>query len=164
MAAPRHNTLRGTLARGESSTPARARGPLPPAEPVDDPTRPRARVDYALQRRAALRDLHTGGALTSNYCEADPYLLRAARHHGEPSGDRCPACKREDLVHLSYVYGDALGPYAGRIRTAEELVAMSSQYGEFTVYVVEVCQRCEWNFMIRRYALGDGVPRRPPTD
>lgn len=164
MPAPRHNTIRGTLARGESASPVRGRGPLPPAEPVDDPTKPRARVDYALQRRAAIRDLHTGGALTSEYCEADQYLMRAAKHHGEPTGDRCPACKRENLVHLSYVYGDALGPYAGRLRSADELADMAHRFGEFTVYVVEVCQRCQWNFMVRRYVLGDGVPRRPPRD
>jgi hypothetical protein len=163
MAAPRHNAIRGTHVRGESGTYARSRGPLPPPEPVENPTAPRSRVDYALQRRAALRDLHTGGMLTSEYCEADQYLMRAAKHHGEPTGDRCPACKRENLVHLSYVYGDALGPYAGRLRTPEELAEMAHRFGEFTVYVVEVCQRCQWNFMIRRYVLGDGVPRRPPT-
>ena len=35
--------------------------------------------------------------------------------------------------------------------------------GEFTVYVVEVCRRCHWNFLSMTYVLGDGVPRRPPA-
>ena len=42
---------------------------------------------------------------------------------------------------VTYVYGDELGPYSGRIRKGEELPAMAFQFGAFSVYVVEVCQR-----------------------
>jgi hypothetical protein len=37
---------------------------------------------------------------------------------------------------------------------------MSHKFGSFSVYVVEVCQRCHWNFLLTTYVLGDGVPRR----
>lgn len=158
--APRHSSLRGSIARGE---PGRTSVKTPPRTPIHvaDPCAPRNRIDYALQRRAAIVHLHTGGALTSDYCEADYYLLKAAAHHGVATTDRCPACKRENLVRLNYVYGDELGPYAGRIRTTEELQSMATKFGEFRVYVVEVCQRCHWNFMVSRYELGDGTPRSP---
>jgi hypothetical protein len=160
MAVPRKSTLRGQIARGMRGAPVRT-GPLPDPEPVEDPRRPRAVINFALQRRQALISLRRGGALTSEGCDADPYLLRAARHHGEAAPSPCPACGDPGLVHVTYVYGDELGPYAGRVRATTELDRMAGQFGAFTVYVVEVCQRCHWNFLTTSYVLGDGVPRRP---
>ena len=63
-------------------------------------------------------------------------------------------------MELHYIYGDELGPYAGRIRKASELPSMCSKFGEFRVYVVEVCPDCHWNYLIRAFSLGDGSPRR----
>ncbi len=163
MAAPRKSAIRGTIARGESAASRRTRSravPLPPPEPVDHPDRPRSVVDHGLQRRAALQRLFHGGALTSDLCDADPYLLKAARFHGEPAGGACPACRDAGLVTVTYVYGDELGPYSGRIRATDELPTMAFRFGAFSVYVVEVCQRCHWNFLLTTYVLGDGVPRR----
>lgn len=159
MPEPRRSSVRGMIARGESSTPTKGKTALPPAEFIAQPTKPRARIDYALQRRAALKDFHTGGMLTSEYCEADPYLIKAAKFHGEPTGQACPACKRPGLVHLTYTYGDQLGEYSGRIRTQPELMTLARRVGEFTVYVVEVCPTCQWNFLVERYLLGDGQHR-----
>lgn len=162
MAAPRKSAIRGTIARGAPASSRRrgTAGPAPDPDPVAHPDRPRAVVDHALQRRAALRRLFGGRGLDSDLCDADPYLLRAARFHGEPAGQPCPACRDEGLVTVTYVYGDELGPYSGRIRKGEELPAMSFAFGAFSVYVVEVCQRCHWNFLLTTYVLGDGVPRR----
>jgi hypothetical protein len=160
MAAPRKSAIRGTIARGASSTPRRDSGPLPPAEPVAHPEHPRSVINHALQRRAALIRLFSGGQLSSDLCDADPYLLKAAKNHGEPASGPCPACRDTGLMTVTYVYGDELGPYAGRIRATAELPAMAHQFGAFTVYVVEVCQRCHWNFLLTTYVLGDGVPRR----
>src|SRR5687767_952607 len=39
-------------------------------------------VDYALQRRATLHAMHSGTVLATDVCDADPYLLRAAKFHG----------------------------------------------------------------------------------
>jgi hypothetical protein len=122
----------------------------------------RSYVDYGLQRRAALRELFSGGALRSDLCDADPYLLRAAQHHGEPTDRPCPVCRREKLTHLTYVFGDELGQYSGRIRATRELEPMAREHGEFTVYVVEVCRGCEWNHLAWSFVLGDGVPRAAP--
>ena len=52
----------------------------------------RAVIDYALQRRAALAALQRGHAFASDLCDADPYLLRAAEHHGVTADRSCPFC------------------------------------------------------------------------
>lgn len=163
MAAPRKSAIRGTAPRGESARYRPAFDPAAPPEPVADPERPRRVVDRSLAKRNALRELFGGRGLDSEALDADPYLLRAAQHHGEAAGRPCPACKDPGLVTVTYVYGDQLGPYSGRIRATDELPRMAHQFGEFTVYVLEVCRRCHWNFLSMTYVLGDGVPRRPPA-
>lgn len=160
MAAPRKSAIRGSIARGASATRPKGAGPLPPPEPVEQPDRPRGVVDHALDRRAALVRLFGGGGLSSDLCDADPYLLKAARFHGEDAGHPCPACRDAGLVTVTHVFGDELGPYSGRIRATDELSPMAFKFGAFSVYVVEVCQRCHWNFLLTTYVLGDGVPRR----
>ncbi len=122
----------------------------------------RSYVDYTLARRATLEALFTGGASPTDVCDADPYLLRAAKFHGQRTGRRCPVCRREEVVDLSYVFGDELGQYSGRIKSPEQLAQMAREQGEFRVYVVEVCQGCERNHLTSSYVLGDGVPRKPP--
>lgn len=160
----RRPAVRGRIARGESSSQSGSqssrKGPLPPPEPVADPTSPRSVVDYALQRAADIRRFHKGGMLTSDFCDPDPYLLKAAAFHGEPSARTCPACSHDSLKELHYIYGDELGPYAGRIRKSDELAPMCRSFGEFRVYQVEVCVDCGWNYLIKAFTLGDGTPRR----
>jgi Family of unknown function (DUF5318) len=125
-----------------------ARGP-------EGPT-PRLVVNYGLAKRAALAELRSGSLTRADACDAHPYLLRAAKYHGEPTDKACPVCRRERLTHVSYVYGDELGPYAGRVKASDELAAMAGEYGEFRVYVVEVCQSCSWNHLTVSYVLGHG--------
>ncbi|MDO9486611.1 MAG: DUF5318 family protein [Actinomycetota bacterium] len=161
MSAPRHSAIRGSVVRGQSSKPGK-QGELPPAEHIADPTAPRSPIDFTLQRRAALLAFFRGGMLSSEFCDADPYLLKAAKFHGEPAGSACPVCKDLEFMHVTYVYGDQLGPYSGRVRQHADLPEMARMYGEFKVYVVEVCQRCHWNFLMKTFVLGDGVPRRAP--
>ena len=122
-------------------------------------------IDYALQRRSSLETLRRPGRKLAQQeaCDADPMLLRAAKHHGEPSRVPCPVCgSNSDLVNLTYVFGDQLGQFSGRIKQTTELEDMAHQFGEFKVVVVEVCQSCGWNHMILSYLLGDGVKRKPP--
>lgn len=123
----------------------------------------RSVIDYSLQRRALLANLRNGAATTmSDVCDADPYLLRAAKHHGEATEKQCPICRRRELTHLRYTFGDELGQYSGRIKNCAEIEQMAGEHGEFAVYVVEVCQECGWNHLVESYVLGDGVPRKPP--
>ncbi|WP_199440555.1 DUF5318 domain-containing protein [Umezawaea beigongshangensis] len=111
-------------------------------------------VDYALQRRALLAEVHAGRVGTTEVCDASPYLLRAAKFHGQPSDVTCPVCRKEPLTQVSWVYGDELKHAAGSARTAEELARMANHFDEFTVYVVEVCRTCSWNHLVQSYVLG----------
>jgi hypothetical protein len=117
-------------------------------------------VDYALQRRALLANLYAGRASVVDVCDAHPYLQRAAKYHGEPSEVACPVCRKERLTYVSYVYGEELKSSSGQARSAAELPKMATDFGEFTVYVVEVCRSCGWNHLALSYLLGrNGLPR-----
>jgi len=118
----------------------------------------RSFIDYALARRATLAALFGGRATVTDVCDAHPYLLRAAKHHGEATDEQCPVCRKEPLTRVTYIYGDALGQYSGRIKATRELAQMEHEVSEFTVYVVEVCQSCGWNHLAFSYVLGTGEP------
>lgn len=121
----------------------------------------RAVIDYGLARRAALMDLFAGRASTLDVCDAHPYLLRAAKYHGEPTETPCPVCKRAPLTHVTYTYGDVFKETNGRVRASGELAALEREHAEFTVYVVEVCRECGWNHLVTSYVLGtDGLRAR----
>ncbi|HEX6967202.1 MAG TPA: DUF5318 domain-containing protein [Micromonosporaceae bacterium] len=113
-------------------------------------------VDFSLQKRAVLRDVHSGRIGRYEVCDASPYLKNAARFHGEPTDSRCPVCRRENLVHVHYIYGDELKQSAGQARTRAELSRLAMTLREFQVFVVEVCPGCDWNYLVERYLLGRG--------
>ncbi|WP_311132171.1 DUF5318 family protein [Nonomuraea gerenzanensis] len=115
-------------------------------------------VDYGLAKRAVVRSLRSGHASRRDVCDAQPYLLRAARHFGEPTERPCPVCEKENVTNVTYVYGDCLGRHAGQAKVTSELAAMAHDYDEFRVYVVEVCQGCSWNHLTVSYVLGNGPP------
>jgi hypothetical protein len=111
-------------------------------------------VDYALRRRSLLAEVYSGRTGVSEVCDANPYLLRAAKFHGKPSSVTCPICRKEQLTLVSWVFGDHLGAVSGSARTAEELVLLATRYDEFSVHVVEVCRTCSWNHLVKSYVLG----------
>lgn len=117
-------------------------------------------VDYALQRRALLADVHSGRVGTASVCDAGPYLLRAARFHGEQTEQTCPVCRRERLTNVSWIFGDALKHASGSARKPAELDELADRHDEFSVYVVEVCRACSWNHLVLSYVLGTGAPAR----
>jgi uncharacterized protein DUF5318 len=116
----------------------------------------RSVIDYSLARRATLTGLFTGRVSALDACDAHPYLLRAAKHHGEPTDRTCPVCKQHPLTLVTYVYGDELGEASGRVRPSREIDRLEDQYGELAVYVVEVCQSCSWNHLTTSYVVGTG--------
>lgn len=119
----------------------------------------RAYIDYTLDKRATLMGLFRG---VVDACDADPYLMRAAKYHGEKVDRKCPVCKKLELVELRYTFGDQLGQFSGRIKSPQELLSMESEFGEFAVYVVEVCRGCSWNHLCSTFILGDGITRKAP--
>ena len=123
----------------------------------------RSVVDYALQRRALVAEVHAGRTGLFEVCDASPYLSRAAKYHGEATDAPCPICRRERLTQVSYVYGDGLGPVSGQAKTGPELTRMDAMQDEFSVYTVEVCRACGWNHLVSSYVLGaELAPGRAP--
>ncbi|MCV7192161.1 DUF5318 domain-containing protein [Mycolicibacterium brumae] len=118
-------------------------------------------VDYALRRRSLLAEVYSGRTGVTEVCDANPYLLRAAKFHGKQSSVTCPICRKEPLTLVSWVFGDHLGAVSGSARTAEELVILATRYEEFAVHVVEVCRTCSWNHLVKSYVLG--LPKSPKT-
>lgn len=136
-------------------------------EPLANPEVPREVIDHALSRRAAIFDIIRTGGFNSDACDADPYLLRAAKWHGEPRGEDCPVCDKVELVDLTYVYSKELGAFSGRLHPKREISELAKNHGVLRVFVVEVCQGCHWNHVVVSYVVGDGIPRRPkrrPSD
>lgn len=118
----------------------------------------RQSVDYSLQRRALLREVYSNRVGTYEVCDASPYLKSAARFHGDQTDERCPICRRENLTHVNYIYGDELKTSAGQARSGAELPTLAMTLREFKVYVVEVCRGCGWNHLVEQYVLGrDGL-------
>jgi len=116
-------------------------------------------IDYALARRAALSALAGNRVRPAEVCDAQPYLLRAARYHGERSGVPCPVCRGDGLTTVTYTYGECFRPEVnGRARATRELAAMARDLPDFSVYVVEVCPDCRWNHLLTSYVLGTGEP------
>jgi hypothetical protein len=116
-------------------------------------------VDYALARRAVLTALAAGRVSAAEVCDAHPDLLRAARHHGEPTDTVCPVCRRERLTHVTYAYGDRLGQSAGRAWSSRRIPELAESYGQARVYVVECCRACSWNHLVTGYEVSATTPR-----
>jgi hypothetical protein len=115
----------------------------------------RREIDYALARRATIRDFQRGVISRLDLCDAHPELLRAARHLGDDSNDACPICAEEPLKRVLYVYGDVLKAANGRPLTGlDELERLRRRHDEFACYVVEVCVECSWNYLLRTYLVG----------
>jgi hypothetical protein len=117
-------------------------------------------VDYALRRRSLLAEVYSGRTGVTEVCDANPYLLRAAKFHGKQSSVMCPICRKEQLTLVSWVFGDHLGAVSGSARTAEELVLLTTRFTEFSVHVVEVCRTCSWNHLVKSYVLGAPRPAK----
>ena len=113
-------------------------------------------VEYALQRRALLARVHAGRVGVDEVCDANPYLLRAATYHGQPSDVTCPVCRKESLTMVSWIFGEELKHASGSARGPEELERFAAVFKEFTVHVVEVCRTCRWNHLVQSYVLGTG--------
>jgi hypothetical protein len=121
-------------------------------------------VDYSLRRRALLRDVYAGRVGTYEVCDASPYLLSAARFHGDVTEQRCPVCRRENLTHVHYIYGDELRQSSGQARSRVELPVLAMSVHEVAVYVVEVCRGCGWNHLVEQFLLGRAGLDRQVTD
>ncbi len=108
-----------------------------------------------------LADLYAGRVSAVEVCDATPYLLRAAKYHGERTDRACPVCRREPVWQVNYVYGDELKASAGQAKADRELPGMAELYSAFRVYVIEACRGCGWNHLIESYVMGTGHEASP---
>lgn len=115
----------------------------------------RREIDYALARRAVLRDYRRGAVDRADVCDAHPELVRTAVHMGAETDEDCPICAAGPLRQVSYVYGDNLRAPGGKaVASAAELRKLDRAHDELKCYVVEVCAECSWNYLLRTYLLG----------
>ena len=123
---------------------------------------PRDVVDFALKRHAVLAEVRSGRTRAAEVCNAQAYLKLAARHYGEPAPSACPICASSQLRRVHYVYGDQLGQIAGQAKHPSELEALAQRFDGFRVYLVEVCEDCGWNHLLRTFVLGRAGAADPP--
>ena len=91
----------------------------------------------------------------SEVCDAHSELVRAARELGQPIPGDCPICDKAKLVHVTYVFGPRLPKHGRCISLRGELARLAKRPGTHVAYVVEVCQSCSWNHLVRRSTLSD---------
>ena len=83
-------------------------------------------------------------------------LKRAAVSASEPTEMECPICEEDNIVLVTYAFGDRL-PASGRCITKKgEVAKLSKGRRRLAVYVVEVCPSCSWNHLAKSFALGTG--------
>ena len=120
----------------------------------------RSVTDYALARRAVLRDFQQGALTRLDVCDAHPELLRAATYLGTELDDDCPVCGKARMRVVTYVYGEKLKQANGRcIANHRELARLGKTCDEFACYDVEVCVDCRWNHLRRQSLHGRKHPR-----
>jgi hypothetical protein len=112
------------------------------------------RIDYRMQRRAALREVREGLRSPADACDAHPDLVRAGLHIGTPGDAACPLCKRDEVREVTYVF-DRKDPRnrGGRAVPRESLARQHERYGDLTVYTVEVCLGCHWHHLLESFLL-----------
>jgi len=110
-------------------------------------------VDYRLARASILADYRSGVVDENDVCDAHPELVRAARQVGTPTPGDCPICERPKLVHVTYVFGPRLPKHGRCISLRGELARLAKRPGTHVAYIVEVCQACSWNYLVRRSTL-----------
>lgn len=110
------------------------------------------RIDYRMQRHAALRELRDGVTAATALQDAHRELLRAGRHIGRVLDDPCPVCDDPDNLRLvTYVFTGKAAKgrgEGGRAVPDDKLVATVERHGDCKAYEVEVCLACHWHHLL----------------
>ena len=147
----------------ETTDPAAAR--VLRVSPIKGVTGPgEASVEYRLVRDAKARAVRTGRMSAEDVCDAHPELLRAAKHIGRPTKERCPVCDDAVTVEVTYVFGAKLPAGGTCPGTPAELKALLKREEPVQAYTVEVCTACKFHHLLRRYpGEGPSTPARRRT-
>lgn len=123
---------------------------LPGAGPHDEA----AWVDYRLIRRHTVDEFRRGRLSRLDVCDAQPELLRAARHAGRSASQPCPICDDDTLVTVSFVFGSRLPAHGRCVTSAREMAKLRRRAEPVHCYVVEVCPDCAWNHLLQAFPVG----------
>ncbi len=126
-----------------------------------------ARVEYRLIRESIIREYRRGRLGRLDICDAQPELLRVAKHLGRQTDTDCPICEEAKLVHVSFAFGPHLPPN-GRALGPGELLPITRRRpsgngatgADVACYVVEVCTDCNWNHLLRMFTVETSPGRR----
>ena len=122
-----------------------------------------ASLEYGLRRKILLSEYAAGRKLKSDICDAHPDLLRAAKNKvGRETDEPCPICDAPKLWQVSYVFGKGLPASGSCPATKAELQRLLRRPEPVTCFDVEVCTRCAWHHLLRRYPAG-GIASRKRT-
>lgn len=111
-------------------------------------------IDYRLARMGVVSEFRKGRIAKHEVCDAHPELKRAAASASEPTSMECPICEEDNIVLVTYAFGDRL-PSSGRcITTKGELSKLAKNRRRLAAYVVEVCPSCSWNHLAQTFLLG----------
>jgi len=117
-------------------------------------------VEYGLVRHALLAALANGTIGRDDVCDAHPELVRAATHLGRKSGETCPVCSEEELREVTYVFGARLPAGGTCPSTRAELAKLERREEPVQCYAVEVCVKCRFHHLARKWAAGGVRPRQ----
>ncbi|WP_425429697.1 DUF5318 family protein [Corynebacterium aquilae] len=106
-------------------------------------------LSYEFQRRNTIKRYRAGLVKKDDVCDAEFLLVAASDFHGHPAGYDCPICDSPRLRHVQWIYGDGLKHASGSARTPEEIARFEAQGTVFTTHLVEVCQDCHWNHLLK---------------
>jgi len=113
-----------------------------------------ASVEYRLLRDALAKAVLAGKIRKEDACDAHPELVRAASNLGKSTGDKCPICKQQDTVEVTYVFGAKLPAGGTCPSTKTELNRLLKREDPVQAYTVEVCTACHFHHLLRRYPGG----------
>ncbi len=120
------------------------------------------RIDYRMQRRAAIAAVREGDRSPADACDAHPDLLRAGEHLGSEVDDPCPICSGDRLRHVHYLFfRRGKSTQGGRAVAEERIPDELARHGSIRRYLVEVCLDCQWHHLLELAQLERPVRQRP---
>lgn len=110
-------------------------------------------VSYRLARQHLVDAFARGRRTTEEICDAQPELRRVAHSCGAPIEEPCPICEGDDLVAVTFAFGQGL-PKQGRVLADDaEMRKLRRRGRPATCYLIEVCRQCWWNHLRESFAV-----------
>lgn len=120
-------------------------------------------TDYTMARRSVLNELRSGVLSRADVCDAQPELLRVAKHQGTPSEGACPVCESDGCVVVAFAFGERLARRNGRMVETREIPEYVAIDG-VRCYSVEVCTECSWNHILQAFLGTDADQIADPAE